>query len=87
MKTKEKNINELDNEEILDKQDYKNYFLFYLIDSIRNIKSFAIKLFIAYLVSFIFDSLNLFEGYSVFMSYILIEIFYFNFIDKKLYRP
>ena len=87
MKTKEKNINELDNEEILDKQDYKNYFLFYLLDSIRNIKSLAIKLFIAYLLSFIFDFLNLFQGYSIFMSYILIEILYFNLIDKKLYRP
>lgn len=84
---KEKKIDELNNDEILNMQNYKNYFLFYLINSCFNIKFLIVKLFVSYIFSFVFDFLNLFQGYSFLMSYILFEIFYFNVIDKKLYRP
>jgi len=86
MKLNNKKIT-LSKEELLDQQTYKNYFLYYLIDDNKNKINVMIKIVIALLLSYIFDFLNLFKGYSFYISYFIIEIIKFNFIDKKKLRP
>ena len=82
-KEKQEEITDLD---ILNYQEnYKNYILNVITNF--NIKILAMKITIAFIVSFIFDLFNLFIGYNFFISYILIEILYFNYIDKSKFRP
>ena len=73
--------------ELLNSQKYKNYFFFFLVDNFKNKKIFILKIFIAYIISFLFDFINLFEGYSFFMTYFILEVLLFNLIDTKEYKP
>ncbi len=74
---------------LLEEQSYKNYFLFYLFDNFKkgNLKFFFLKIILAYILSIFFTFLNMFDGYSLGISYVIIEVVWFNYIDKKKYTP
>ncbi len=72
--------------ELLDKQkDYKEYFFSSIFFS--NIKIFLIKIMIAFLFSYIFVFFDYFVELRYLLSYFIIEVLYFNLINRKSLKP
>ena len=70
--------------ELLSGQKYKAPIW---VTAIKSWKLFFIKLFFAWIFSFIIDSFDMFIGYSIVVSYLAIEIVYFNWINNDVYKP
>jgi hypothetical protein len=73
-----------DDLELLNSQVYKEYFYNCIY---KNWKITSVKVFVAFLFSFLFDLFDLFVGYNFFISYVLIEVLYFNLINKDILHP
>jgi hypothetical protein len=74
-------INDL---ELLKAQEYKEYFYNTLY---TGWKSTVIKILLAFLLSLLFDLFELFVNYNFLVSYIIIEVLYFNLINKEKLKP
>ena len=67
--------------ELLNGQAYKEYIWFSIF---KNWKIFSMKAIVAFGCSFGFDAFDLFKGYSFFISFFIIEILYYNLINKDI---
>lgn len=74
-------------EEIKVLEEQKNFKEYFYKSLFISWKVFFIKLFIAYLMSHVFVKLDYFVEFRYFFSYSLVELLYFNYINKKILSP
>lgn len=72
-------------DDLLNKQStYKEYFYNCLFTSWT---STIVKFIIAFLLSLGFDALELFSGYTLLISYLLVEVLNYNLFSKEQLKP
>ena len=77
--TKEDEIKVLEEQKNFKEYFYKSLFV--------NWKVFCIKLFIAFIFSYIFILFDYFVEFRYFFAYFLVELIYFNYLNKKILSP
>lgn len=69
---------------LLNGQEYKEYFYNTIFVGYKII---FFKIIVAFIFSFVFDFFDLFVNYNFFISYVLVEVLYFNVVYKTNQKP
>ncbi|MDD5373296.1 MAG: hypothetical protein PHO62_07730 [Sulfurimonas sp.] len=77
-----KKLYETDVELLNSQSEYKNSFIFYVMGN--SALSLFFKILGTYILSMIMAAFELFDGYAFFISYVCVEIIFYNLDGKRL---